>query len=99
MSQKLGDQGKRNDLKELIAGAESIEDIIINNPDVYCRYRNGLRDAMALKAVDKTCFCPEVFWYSGPTGCGKTLSATTQWPDACVIRCRKGLKWFDEYEG
>ena len=35
---------------------------------------------------------------SGPTGCGKTLSAKRRWPEACILNCSKDM-WFDGYNG
>lgn len=43
-------------------------------------------------------FDPEVWWISGPTGCGKSRSAKLKFPSACVMHCCKDM-WFDEYDG
>ena len=69
------------------------------DPVKYCMYRNGLRDIYARKEqVNAEEFCPDVWWLSGPTGCGKTRSALSWFKDACVLHCCKDM-WFDEYDG
>jgi len=60
---------------------------------------NGLKFIFARKEQENAeTFCPEVTWIHGKTGCWKTLSAITKYPEACVLHCTKGM-WFDEYDG
>lgn len=68
-------------MTEIIAKFDNLDDLIDEEPSVYCRYRNGLKEIFARK--DKKCskeFKPETIWLCGPTGCGKTLSAIREWP-------------------
>jgi adenylylsulfate kinase-like enzyme len=45
------------------------------NPETYCRYRNGLIDIFNRKLKNLPKNKPFVVWLAGPTGCGKTLMA------------------------
>ena len=70
-----------------------------DNPDLYCRYRHGLKDIYARKQqIFGDEFKPEIWWLSGPTGCGKTRSAKEYFKGACILHCCPDM-WFDEYDG
>ena len=92
-------QGQRTDLRELIDQNACLYDLMEADPVKYCMYRNGLRDIYARKEQEQAEeFCPDVWWLSGPTGCGKTRSAVEHFKEACVLHCSKDM-WFDEYDG
>lgn len=68
-------------------------------PQMYCMYHNGLERIYAMKDQQNAVeFKPETWWISGKTGCGKTLSVKTKFPDVCILHCCKNM-WFDEYDG
>lgn len=68
-------QGNRSDLQSAIDDCETIEDMQDLYPDLYCKYRNGLKDIFQRKADLKRkreFKKPEVIWMYGSTGKGKT---------------------------
>lgn len=94
--------GFRTDLVEvvgaIVAGETRLSEMMIENPKVYCQYRNGLKDIQA--AVDKknsqATRHVEVEVISGPTGRGKTERAYG--PNTFKIEGGE-LNWFDGYDG
>ncbi len=97
----ISGQGARTDLTPIIDAlkeGESIEDVMLDNPEVYCRYRNGLNDIAAVvqqknieawRVIKITLHC-------GPTNTGKTRDAMKE-ATFKVQGC--GLKWFNGYKG
>ena len=71
-------QGHRTDLEtvtqELVDGKKKLSEIMLEQPKIYCQYRNGLKDIAAnvTKKNTKSFRELEVVLLSGPTGCGKT---------------------------
>lgn len=94
-------QGFRTDLhevsKQLIRGEIRLTNIMENDPQLYCKYRNGLKDiqAVADKKKSEGFRKVEVVVISGPTGCGKTREAMTE---AKYKIEGENLKWWDGYE-
>lgn len=95
-------QGKRNDLIEikdqLLSGEKTIEDIMIEKPVTYCKYRNGLKDiaAVALKRQTKEFRKIEVIALVGDTETGKTREAM----ESAEYKIEGGnLQWWDGYNG
>lgn len=74
----------------------NIEEIIETEPELYCRYRNGIRDIVALNQKKSI---PdwrnlEVILLTGPTGCGKTRLAMQE---ATYKIQGYNLKWWQGY--
>lgn len=70
-------------------------------PELYCRFRNGLRDIYAARAVYAQKPVPTVLWFYGPTGTGKSKLAhelCAASPDGFWI-APLNLDWFDGYTG
>lgn len=71
-------------------------------PELYCRFRNGLRDIYADKLAHTERPRPQVYWLYGETGTGKSTKARvlaaglTVWSFGLQ---KKDDMWFDGYEG
>lgn len=97
-------QGHRTDLEKvankLVNGDVTITEVMEENPVLYCKYRNGLKDLGGLGMQRKTREFRklEVEILSGPTGCGKTRRAFETAPDAYKIE-GDNLTWWDGYNG
>lgn len=63
----------------------------MNEPNLYCRLRNGIKDFYFFSDFEKR--VPVVKWFWGPTGSGKTRKAMES-DSVCLMG---GLPWFDEY--
>lgn len=93
-------QGHRTDLEtvaeDLISG-RPLKEIMMENPTVYCRYRNGLKDiaAEATKVLAAEWREVEVILLSGPTGCGKTREAMKE---ATYKIQGSQLQWWQDYD-
>lgn len=69
------DQGKGK-LAEVLDQYDNLDDILTEEPELFCRYRNGIREIMEAKAAKNRFFKrPIVEWLHGPTGCGKSKYA------------------------
>lgn len=93
-------QGQRTDLegivKELIED-KTLSEVMLDNPSVYCRYRNGLKDisASVIKTNTKEFRKIEVILIIGPTGCGKTRRAMEE----SEYRIQgHNLGWWQDYD-
>lgn len=90
-------QGVRTDLKkakEMITSGATLEDII----DEDANYQTMRASELIMKFKEpKRNWKPEVFWYWGPTGCGKTRTAYEEAGDR-VWESGKTLKWWDGYD-
>lgn len=89
-------QGKRNDLnkvKEAIISGKGMKDVVeMTNSYQAIRFAETL-----LKYVEpKRNWKPEVFWFYGPTGCGKTRRAMEESNNPYVSG--KNLKWWEGYD-
>ncbi len=94
-------QGSRTDLAPImaeLASGSTIGDIMLEHPEVYCRYRNGLKDVAAeyAKRASESWREVEVILHTGPTGIGKTRHAMTE---ATYKIQGSQLKWWQDYQG
>lgn len=95
--------GFRTDLvdvtKMIIEGKKKLTDIIVEEPALYCKYRNGLKDIakLAEKKNSEEFRQVDVEFISGPTGSNKTRRAMAE-PDKYKIS-GSDLAWFDDYDG
>ncbi len=101
-SWRSGGQGKRTDLHrvvdQLANGEITLAQLMLEEPNIYCRYRNGIRDIafQVLKDRIPAFRHVRVIFHTGPTGCGKTRTAM----EICAwMISADGLKWWDGYEG
>ena len=63
-------------LKEVVEQYDSINEIMENEPKLYCQYRNGIKDIIENKKKNNRFIKePKVIWVYGPTGTGKTNRA------------------------
>ncbi len=97
-------QGQRTDLEQIhqkIVKGAKVADIIDSHFETYCRYRNGIKDAIEVYSKKNTKQFREVkvSFIHGETGTGKTRMAV----DSCAKDYYKiegsQLQWFDGYNG
>lgn len=94
-------QGKRNDLvvvREKVASGASLSEIVM---DAEVRSYQGLRSAQFLLGFceRERDFIPEVRWYFGETGGGKTQSVVQEFVGKRVWWSQKNLQWWEGYDG
>lgn len=92
-------QGHRTDLKKIVnlmSQGTKLTDIMIEHPQTYCQYRNGLKDISAEIIKRKTpTFRPvEVILLTGPTRCGKTRMAMSE---ATYKIQAANMQWWQDY--
>lgn len=93
------EQGKRSDINEvrnMVKEGKTMRDIVeVTSSYQAIKYAETLRKYM----MKPRCWKPEVFWYWGPTGTGKSRLAFDQSnPDDRWVSMN-GLKWWDGYDG
>lgn len=99
----ISGQGHRSDLErianELVSGEVLLSQVMEEEPVLFCKYRNGLKDLASAGAKKRTKLDRElkVVVISGPTGCGKTRAAIAETSNAYKIQ-GYDLQWFDGYE-
>lgn len=103
---KAKSQGQRTDLeiiaKDLVEGNKTIEDVMVENPLLYCKYRNGLKDLGGLGAKRKASTFRKIYTevLFGDAGTGKTRKAVEENPDHYILDTDgDGKLWFDGYNG
>lgn len=93
-------QGCRNDLnsivKLLVNKTMTLNEVMIEYPDIYCRYRNGLRDIYSNVCSAPRNFKSHVTVYYGGSGSGKSMKAF-ECDNPYVLRCSKTGVWWDGY--
>lgn len=94
-------QGQRTDLENIkknIDNGATKKEIMDNNFETYCRYRNGINDY--IKEVNKVCRSNfrnvNVEYVFGETGTGKTKYGMSMNPFKIEA---DNLKWWDGYDG
>lgn len=94
-----GGQGARVDLKEALLSNRTIRDFRDNNPLLYCKYRNGIKDIYGDRTKDETKSFRKVSveYVYGKTGTGKTRYGM-RWKDTYKIE-GSNLEWWDGYNG
>lgn len=91
-------QGRRTDLediKDCIKGGFTMKDVSRDYFSQWVRYHKAF-DRYALMVSPKRNQPPEVYWYSGPAGSGKSRRAHEEAPDAYW---KDLTKWWDNYNG
>lgn len=95
-------QGSRTDLSKIVTKFReeevSLNDFILENPNVYAKYRNGIIDIHSAVSQEKTRRFRnvEVIIISGPTGLGKTRMAMEE---ATYKIQGDSLDWWCGYNG
>lgn len=97
LSVEGGKAGKRSDIdlvKEMVKEGKSLSDMA----DVCTSYQS-LKFAEKLISIKerKRDWKPNVYWFYGSTGTGKTRTAVEMFPDAWMSG--KNLKWWQGYDG
>jgi len=95
-------KGARTDLKKIIDDYKNkgIKALALDHPDLYCRYRQGLKDIFNYMRDAMPKNIPRVIWLCGPTGCGKTRQAVEMADNPEDLwMSGKNLEFFDGYEG
>lgn len=97
----ISGQGHRSDLDDVVDRLKSgtkLSELMLENPKLYCSYRNGLKDIAAevTKQQIPKWRDVEVVLISGPTGCGKTRLAME---DATYKIEGSNLDWWQDYDG
>lgn len=96
-------QGQRTDLEavatQLLSGEKNIEDIMAEQPTLYCKYRGGIKDiaGLAQKNLSKEFRKIDVKVYWGAAGSGKTRKAVEENCDDVYIM--SDSEWWDGYNG
>lgn len=99
-----GGQGTRNDLKTVITALKDgtrLSDIMMEEPELYCRYRNGLKDIAAnvIKSRTSKFRHVEVEVILGDTGLGKTRGAVESCGDTPYFMIHgDNMKWWNGYD-
>lgn len=96
------EQGARHDIAGLVAmvkeGCTDMEMAEnVGTREVYFKYHAAVTKLRGQMVTRRTTM-PEVRWYYGPTGTGKSTCAITEFPDAYVKNMSNG-KWWDGYRG
>jgi hypothetical protein len=97
-------QGKRQDLlnvRDAINEGATMEELWDNHFEVMVRSSRAMKEYKDV--VDHIKFrteMPELIWYVGPTGTGKSHRAFEDYnPQTHYLHCAANGKWFDGYEG
>lgn len=95
---EMPDQGKRHDLdavREMIKKTPKMREVVeevhnmqqVKFAEVYLKYHEPARS-----------WKPEIRWYHGSTGSGKTRAAR-EWLGQDIYTCLDGIKWWEGYDG
>lgn len=94
-------QGHRTDLTPIVQAlidGTPLSEVMMTNPEIYCRYRNGLKDIAAhTQRINTPAWrSVEIILHTGPTGVGKTRDAMKE---ATYKIQGSQLQWWDGYDG
>eukprot|EP00741_Cyanophora_paradoxa_P003959 tig00000743_g3851.t1 len=93
-------QGERTDLAQLVHEIKSekrkISEVALEYPDLYCRYRSGIRDIVAFSQPPRT-RPTEIHIRWGPPGTGKTRFIYDSYGNSEIYKKPEG-PWWDGYE-
>lgn len=94
---KLPKQGKRTDIDEvrdMVVQGRTMRDIVLQAKS----YQSVKMAEVVLKYHEKKrSWRPDIYWFWGPTSCGKTHYAVNNFPD--VHMSMTGTKWWEGYDG
>jgi len=98
----IAGQGHRTDIDDVVSEMKTgrdLMDIALENPSIYCRYRNGLKDIEAHLIKKRTRAFRQVkcTLITGPTGLGKTRRAIAEAGDDYYKIQASSLSWFQGY--
>ncbi len=90
----------KKDILDLIRqGKMTPRQVAAADPDLYMRHHAGLDKLIGLHLKDRTDITKGVIYF-GPTGCGKTIKAWAENPNAYPFSWPEGSKlWLDKYYG
>lgn len=99
----ISEQGKRSDLKDIadkiISGEKTVDDIALEEPATYCKYRNGLRDIEDIvNRKKKRTQMTKGIWYWGESDVGKSHTAFEEAGDDVHV-WKDDNGWWDDYTG
>lgn len=92
-------QGERSDLNtaiELISAGKTTEQVALAEPATYVKYHAGLEKLIYHQSKHRNTM-PDITWYWGEAGVGKSHNATEGVPEEQVFR-KHDPKWWDGYE-
>lgn len=96
-------QGKRTDLLNMIHDIEDtgLNNAILLNPAVFIKYPRGITEYSRILQSDLVGSIRQrkVYWFFGPTGCGKTFAAISKSKGTRVWIHAGNPNWFDGYDG
>lgn len=91
--------GRRTDLEEVaklvIEGNLTVEEVALQEPSMYLKYHNGIKQLKAATYKHRT-EKPTVCWWWGDTGVGKTYWASRNFGEENIF-IKDGTKWWDGY--
>lgn len=96
---QASEKGKRNDIHGVLGLATSgadLQEVITEYPEEWLKYSKAILAARGIFSSKRTAK-PEVFWFYGPTGSGKSFTAFQMYPNAYFKDPTN--KWWDNYDG
>lgn len=99
---RQSEKGRRNDL-ELAAKAfmqrdRGIANLVCEFPKQYVMYNRGLLSIRQVSIPERN-FKTDIYWFSGPTGSGKSRLAYELFPSPTSYTKPPTNKWWDSYSG
>jgi len=89
-------QGERTDIKTIMDKIKSKEFVIDDHPNEYARY-HVMIDKLIMRSFTPRSNPPEVFWFYGDSGAGKTRTAIELYGTNNVYM-KDSSKWWDGYQ-